>query len=451
MPSNEEVEELERHLAEANIDINFAQSMLDKLSNGGMELDEEQLRQLAATLLGGNPTPNINNIGAVNNDVCNGFSEDVNQTNWNELNRTLSSSGSEMAPQTQGIPNHSLAVSLPSVGNPVYLTSVYNGTHVQEGIGVPGGVNPKSTVTSQTASQQYPHPTIQLSAPSHLINLNAPLTASQSFLQHQNSLPNFTASQGGGQGHIPMTQSRHPQQQVQQVPVNQVYVQQQVHGALPPTLQNIQLPTQLVTMAPGGSLRPQTLTTVGAGQQNIPGLVASQTKMHQVMIPQTISTAGSVQNLPPGVVVSSGKTVISTGQNMQGLLLGPDKIQQRTPTQNHHPSWPANLANVINFQNGFAQLPPGSPGAFNHSNDLAANIKFGANSQRVLSSDIKVDLTQQTYHQVVVSAHSSSPVNVPGTKDSVAPAPQVSFDNQQNRVNFQRRTPQFSATTGSNS
>ncbi|KAK3105835.1 hypothetical protein FSP39_006863 [Pinctada imbricata] len=89
--TKEDVEELERHLAAANMDIKNAQKHLETLSAGGLELDEEQLQQITATLFGTGGQNDLQN-NALSGNMCNG--ED--QENINAIARSLSASDSLM-------------------------------------------------------------------------------------------------------------------------------------------------------------------------------------------------------------------------------------------------------------------------------------------------------------------------------------------------------------------
>lgn len=395
MPTHEDVAELERHIAEANIDISVAQQAIEKLTNGGMELDDEQLKQIAASLLGTTvsnmPTMNNTAATAASGELCNGISLDG--LSDHDISRTLpdnlvmTNRNPQQAPQQAGV-----RVTVSSASG-LYQTTGFNPkVHVDRRTMVNSNsmvaLNAAPVVTTQNTNpqqqQQFSHPSMDLQG-SQMVASS--LSLPQQFLSHQNTLPNFTAGQG-----LPGQSAQHQQVFLQS--------QQQSREAIPGSMSNIPL-QQIVSVSSVSGIRAPNINTVGShlGIENIQGVLVTSDKGHQ------ISSAPQQTAHPTG----------------------------------HITTWPANLANVISFQNGF---PLHNTGSFQHVTDLAANIKFGVTSQRVIANELKQDMTQ--YHQVMGSPHS--------TQTGVRPqAPPPVFDGQQSRPGFTRLPPPFSASTGNGS
>ncbi|XP_060075914.1 INO80 complex subunit D-like [Ylistrum balloti] len=400
MPTHEDVAELERHIAEANIDISVAQQALETLTNGSMELDDEQLKQIAASLLG----TSVNNMAPVNNaaptppvpasstatgELCNGITLDGG-LNDHDMNRTLPDNV-VMVNRNAGSVQGGVRVTVSSATS-MYQTTGFNPkvdrrtlVNNREGL-----VALNSTVVNtQNASQQqrFPHPTMDLQGAPMVTNLP------QSFISHQNTLPNFTAGQG-----LPGQSNSHQQQQV--------FLQQQSqsHDSMQRSMPNIPL-QQIVSVSNVSSIRTPNMNSVGnhLGIDNLQSVLVTSDKGHQI-------SSSPQQTTHPGGHITT--------------------------------AWPANLANVISFQNGF---PLHNTGSFQHVNDIAANLKFGVGSQRVLPSELKQDMTQQ-YHQVMGSPH-SAPTGV----RPAAPPSQAVYEGQQVRPGFSRLPPPFSASTGKGS
>lgn len=404
MPTHEDVAELERHIAEANIDISAAQQAIEKLTNanGGMELDDEQLKQIAASLLG---TP-VNNMAAGNNaaptppapaatsstgELCNGISLDG--LNDHDLNGTLPenvvnrNSGSGQAGVRVTV-SSSTGMYQSTGFNPKVdrRTLVYN----RDGLVALNAAVVSPQNAGQPPPQRFPHQSMDLQGAPMVANLP------QSYITHQNALPNFTAA---GQVLSGQQSNSHQQQQQQQ----QVFLQQQQqqrsqsHDSIQRNIPNIPL-QQIVSVSNVSSIRMPNINSVG----NHLGI-----------------------------------------DNLQSTMVTSDKGQSSSPQQTSHPhittTWPANLANVISFQNGF---PIHNTGSFQHVNDIAASLKFGVGSQRVLPSEVKQDITQQ-YHQVMGSPHSA--------QTSVRPPSQAVYEGQQVRPPFSRLSPPFTASTGKGS